>query len=355
MNFDTPEGLAQLGVIMGLLRAKKGDDTGGLLMNFANTQEQIKSRKQQQEMMQQRMAMEAAERQKRDAAEQQRQAAIAKLAETNPQLAPLLQLNPEEGVRRAFPEQKLQFAPNGQVVDMRSLQPGQSFAKQPDWMNPDYRQFQFDRAKAGRPVVNASASLPPQEKQEQKDYGGLLVSNFKGLQESAAAARRENATLSGLEKIPLETNALTPANVTVSSWIAALGGGDRFKDVASQGQGFTGFAKELVLARQQAQKGPQTEADARRLEQSTAQLGNTTEANKLLVAFNKAVNKRIIEQERFFSDWRAKKGTFDGAERAWFEGKGGTSVWDEPELKKLQKSTPSGGAVLRFDSNGDPL
>lgn len=222
----------------------------------------------------------------------------------------------------------------------------------PDWLDPRYIQAQSQIRAAGKPQISVNTNMPPLEKKEQQDKGALNVKNFGDLQGAAAAARRENALLSGIEKIPLETGALTPANATVSAWIAALGGGEKFKDTASQAQGFTAFAKDLVLQRQLAQKGPQTESDARRLEQTVANLGNTKEANGLITSFSKAVNNRTIAQEKFYRDWWSKKKTYEGADEAWFSGEGGKSLWDDEKLKKYQNQ--SGGVTLRFDSQGNP-
>lgn len=201
--------------------------------------------------------------------------------------------------------------------------------------------------------VSVNQNIPPLEKREQGDQGALNVKNYGDLQTAAASARKENAILTGLERIPLDTGKTTPANVTLSAWVAALGGGDRFKNVASQGQAFTGFATDLVLQKQLAQKGPQTESDARRLEQTAAQLGNTPEANGLLVAFSKAQNQRVIDQERFYADYWKKKKTYEGADHEWFSGKGGTSVWDEPSLKKYQSAGAKGDVVLQFNNRGE--
>lgn len=314
MNFDTPEGLAQLGVIMGLLRAKKGDDTGGLLMNFANTQEQIKSRKQQQEMMQQRMAMEAAERQKRDAAEQQRQAAIAKLAETNPQLAPLLQLNPEEGVRRAFPEQKLQFAPNGQVVDMRSLQPGQSFAKQPDWKDPAYQQFQMAKAKAGASRVNVETR---QETEFGKALGKQQGETYADLMKSDAMASSNLNKLSRLESLLQSsgnTGKLTPAVVELKAAAESLG--FKVDPRLPFQQAAQALSNEIALGLRNpaggaGMPGALSDRDREFLQNMVPNLAKTPEGNRMLIQTMKKLAQREKEIAKLAREYRKKTGRFD--------------------------------------------
>jgi hypothetical protein len=57
---------------------------------------------------------------------------------------------------------KMAFAPNGQAVDMNALQPGQSYAKTPDWMNPEYIEAQKKIRAAGAPQVTTNV-MPPRE------------------------------------------------------------------------------------------------------------------------------------------------------------------------------------------------
>jgi hypothetical protein len=234
---------------------------------------------------------------------------------------------------------RMAFATDGRAVDMNALTPGESFAKQPDWKDPQYEEVQARIRAAGRPQVSVNTNMPPLERKEQQSMGELHVKNYGDLQASAGVARRENALLSGLEKIPVETGKLTPANATVAAWLKGLGANsETLKRVAAGGEAFTALSKELVLQRQLAQKGPQTESDARRLEQTVANLANTPEANKVILGFNKAVNNRIIEQEKFYNDWWTKNKTMQGADNAWINGKGGKSIWDEPALKKFLKN-----------------
>ena len=218
--------------------------------------------------------------------------------------------------------------------------------KTPDWKDPAYQKFQMDRAVAGRPSVNVTNVG---ERQEAKDLGALRAKNYGDLQALAASARKENSLLSGLERIPLETGKLTPANATVSAWLVAAGAKDEdMKRIASGAQTFEAFTNDLVMQQQLAQKGPQTESDAKRLQMTQAQLSNTPEANRLNITYRKAMTSRIIEQERFYANHLRKNGTLDGADEAWFSGKGGASIWDEPELKKYLKMSGGGAETIDF-------
>ncbi len=207
-----------------------------------------------------------------------------------------------------------------------------------------------ERKAVGSMPTQVTTNVQAGEKEEQKKLGELRVKNYGDLQQAAAAARKENALLSGLERIPIETGKLTPANATVAAWMVAAGAKDEdLKRVASGGQTFEAFTNDLVMQQQLAQKGPQTESDAKRLQMTQAQLSNTPEANALNIAYRKAMNNRLIEQERFNAKWsKDHKGTLEGADDAWFSGKGGTSIWEEPTLKKFQEKSPGGGETIDF-------
>jgi hypothetical protein len=400
-----PEELALIG---GLLSGKKGENWGQHFMQLAAAQDAKKRREQQEMLMKQQMeqgalGMEQSRMQLEQARRQQgiqdqlRQAAGDAFRPPQEAAGPMpdgvspLMLPGGRGMNQFAQDAMridplgvgMQFQPkprepkfhnvNGHLVQEPTEPGGQARpvfqAPREQWRelgrDPQTKQMIMENTLTGErkavgsmpPQVNVDARGPRLENEEQKGKGQLNIKNFGDLQGLAASARKENALLTGLERLDLDTSKLTPLNTTVSAWVGALGGGKRFSEKAAQGEGFTGFAKELVLQRQLAQKGPQTESDAKRLEQTTAQLGNTAQANKLLVTFNKAINNRIIAQEKFYNEWWRKNKTMEGADMAWFEGEGGTSLWDtDPSLKKFQGPSSSGvGNVIRFDKNGNQL
>lgn len=342
----------------GLLMGVQGRNEGKVLRDREKTNEQERAYRQS------RMDEEARQRQ-----EQEQIRGLAGRAFAPPQMAPndpyeahqtpggggmpefargLMSINPMMGAQMMpKPQAPLKLNKNERLLDPATHREivGAAPEPQPDWMNPAYQKFQMDKAAAGRPQVSVN-NLG--EREEQKELGKLRVQNFSNLQGLAASARKENSLLSGLEKIPLETGKLTPANATVAAWLTAAGAKSAdLNRIASGAQTFEAFTSDLVMQQQLAQKGPQTESDAKRLEMTQARLSNTPEANKLNISYRKAMNKRTIEQERFYADWGRKKGTLDGADDAWFAGKGGTSIWDEPELKQFQSA--GGGNVIDFN------
>jgi len=95
------------------------------------------------------------------------------------------------------------------------------------------------------------------------------------------------------------------------------------------------------------QKGPQTEYDAQRITSIGAQLGNTKEANRFVLNVAKAQLQRDIEQRAFYTKWRDKNKTLEGAEDAWFAGPGSKSLFESPALKKYAVPTEASAAPAK--------
>jgi hypothetical protein len=176
----------------------------------------------------------------------------------------------------------------------------------------------------------------PQEKEEKKEYGKLLVDDFKGVKTQATVAARSlpaiESNLAILDK-GFDTGFGTETIAAGAKVLAALGV-QKAEDFATDAQTFLASANAAVLQRQLEQKGPQTESDAQRITATGAQLGNTKEANKFVLNVAKAQLQRDIDQRNFYAAWRNKNGTLEGAEDAWYAGAGGKSLFESPALKK---------------------
>ena len=182
-----------------------------------------------------------------------------------------------------------------------------------------------------------------QEGAEQSARGTMLVEQFKDISDAAGQASTIKSTLQTNLKIldnGLKTGFGTNTIAAAASVLSALGLKDAEK-YAGNAQMFTASLNQLVLREQQAQKGPQTESDAKRITATTAQLGNEVDANKFILKVAVAQANKTIAQRQFYSDWYKENETYDGAEDAWFDGKGGKSLFDSPELKEYAGKTQS--------------
>ena len=174
-----------------------------------------------------------------------------------------------------------------------------------------------------------------QEREEAKKYGEFLVDDYKAVKTLATQAVKSipaiESNLAILNK-GFDTGSFTEAKAAAAKVLGALGVKDA-EQYAANSQAFLANASAAVLQKQLEQKGPQTEADAQRITQTGAQLGNTKAANEFVLKVAKAQLQRDVEQRDFYAAWRDKNQTFNGAENAWSSGPGNKSLFERPELK----------------------
>jgi hypothetical protein len=192
--------------------------------------------------------------------------------------------------------------------------------------------------------------LPEQERAEKGARGKLLVEQYQDVSKAASLAAKTLPAVETQERVldsGFKTGFGTEVQKAGASVLAALGVPEAAK-YATSAQTFLAATQQAVLQRQLEQKGPQTEADAQRITQTGAQLGNTPDANRFIISVAKAQLKRDIAQRNFYDKWWKEKGTYDGAEDAWFSGDGGKSLFDRPELK--QYAAPAKAAPQKASS-----
>jgi hypothetical protein len=200
-------------------------------------------------------------------------------------------------------------------------------------------------AQAGKPITNITNV---QEKAEAGAYGRFLVDQFTDISKAAGLAIK---TLPGIEanlgalNTGLSTGFGTDAKKAGARVLGALGVQNAEKFAASA-EMFQSNAINAVLQKQLEQKGPQTESDARRIEQVGAELAKTKDANEFILSLAKEQLKRDVDQRNFYDKWRKRTGSFDGAEDAWFSGEGGKSLFERPSLKKFAPGVTAGPSAV---------
>ena len=188
------------------------------------------------------------------------------------------------------------------------------------------------------------------EKAEAGKFGELLIKQYEAISNSAGLAIK---TLPGIEanltilNKGLDTGFGTDAKKAGARILGALGVQDAEK-FAADAEMFQSNAINALMQKQLEQKGPQTESDAIRLEQIGAQLGKTKDANRFILDFAKEQLRRDLDQRNFYTEWKKGpgKGSFNGAEDAWFAGEGGKSLFDRPALKKYAVGAASPAAQI---------
>ena len=197
------------------------------------------------------------------------------------------------------------------------------------------------------PRTDVRVGGPILENAEQKGMGEFNIKTFGEASTAAGLAQKTLPALDIQSQIlnkGFTTGFGTEVQKAGASVLAALGVPEAAK-FATDAQTFLAATQQAVLQKQLEQKGPQTEADSRRVTQTGAQLGNTVQANQFLIDVAREQLKRDIERKTFLESWFKDKKTLRGADDAWFSGAGGQSLFDRPGLKKYAApvSAPSAG------------
>jgi hypothetical protein len=224
-------------------------------------------------------------------------------------------------------------------------------AQRPDrLLTPEEEAQKVRIGKATRPLAPSITMIS--EKAEQGARGKMLVDQYGEISKAAGLAARTmpaiEANLTALNK-GFDTGFGKETIAAGASVLAALGVKDAEK-FATDAQQFQSNAISAVLQKQLEQKGPQTESDAKRIEQIGAQLGKTKNANEFILGTAKEQLKRDIEQRNFYDRWYKTNKTYDGAEDAWFAGEGGKSLFERPALKKYTAPTRSNASPAAVDN-----
>jgi hypothetical protein len=223
-------------------------------------------------------------------------------------------------------------------------------AQRPDrLLTPEEEAQKVRIGKATRPLAPSITMVS--EKAEQGARGKMLVDQYGDISKAAGlAARTMPAIESNLNAINrgFDTGFGKETVAAGASVLAALGVKDAEK-FATDAQQFQANAISAVLQKQLEQKGPQTESDAKRIEQIGAQLGKTKNANEFILGTAKEQLKRDIEQRNFYDRWYKTNKTYDGAEDAWYAGEGGKSLFERPALKKYTAPSRSNASPAAVD------
>jgi len=213
--------------------------------------------------------------------------------------------------------------------------------------DPRRAQYEALIRKEITPVAGTNITMVS-EKAEQAARGARLDKQYDDISKAAGLAAKTlpaiEANLSALNK-GFDTGFGKETIAAGASVLAALGVKDAAK-FATDTQMFQSNAISAVLQKQLEQKGPQTESDAKRIEQIGAQLGKTKDANRFILDTAKEQLRRDMDQRNFYDRWYEANKTYNGAENAWFNGEGGKSLFDRPSLKKYNVSAADAAAQI---------
>jgi hypothetical protein len=142
---------------------------------------------------------------------------------------------------------------------------------------------------------------------------------YPGQQQAQGSMSNATIAESILRRDPNLTGAGKEFMSNIANWMATFGmAPEAAKNFTTNMAIFKSGATLELLSKQLAQKGPQTESDARRMFEAGLTTANPAEANRFIIRVMKAYAKRGLERSEFFSDWRdAHGGRMAGAVDAW--------------------------------------
>lgn len=224
------------------------------------------------------------------------------------------------------------FDGNGNLIASVPPKPREPSARDAAFASLSLSEQQDILRKAGQ--TNITLPSNAQETEEAKKFGGLLVSRYENVLNEADAAQ---AQLSVIQQARALNESALPSQLQLTAGNVMQSIGINPESVpgfefVSNGQQFNAVMEQAVLSAMQAQKGPQTDADQRRIKSTVANLSNTAEAREFLLDSAEAMNTMKTMKAEFWRNYRAEKGTLAGAEKAWSDTFGRAGLvrrWEE--------------------------
>lgn len=188
---------------------------------------------------------------------------------------------------------------------------------------PEYQQAVRDLLKPAGTHVEVTVDNAKEkgmtafQEMENKNQANYLAS----LREQADAALVQNEELYGLENFDIKTGTFENLKATTASVLSGLGVPSRFLDFTNVAgvQAYNAKVKNIVLAQMAKQKGPQTEADMKLIEQTVANIGNEQEANRFINRSVLALNDMVIDRYNWYQAYADKHGNLDGANQEYMK------------------------------------
>lgn len=167
--------------------------------------------------------------------------------------------------------------------------------------------------------VNVDNSRDPGLPVEIKALAEGRATKYQKLQESALTAQEMNSTIDQMVNMDVDSGALEPLKTQAARLFNAVGvDGDSLlgANVASA-QSFTAVSGKLLADALAAQKGPQTDKDAERIQATLPQISNEKSANAFILSSLKAMNNRKVEMADFYQTILERDGNLKEADKEW--------------------------------------
>jgi|GEM_PF-6894060 len=163
-----------------------------------------------------------------------------------------------------------------------------------------------------------------------------IKNGYQPVLDAGKSASDISANIQALRNIDLNTGWGTETRASAAAMLEGLGiAPANAKLFAANAQKFQSVAMDRLMTTLQAQKGPQTEGDAQRAQQTFVKLGNTPEANAFIMDFAQAkanMDQRKAQYYEAALPLAQKVGDLTRVDREWRKIQG--SIWADPLLQR---------------------
>lgn len=163
----------------------------------------------------------------------------------------------------------------------------------------------------------------------------FITQSYNPTLEAAKSSKDILGSLDALKTVDVKTGWGTEAKASAANVLTSLGiAPDNAQMFATNVQKFQSIAMTRLLDTLSAQKGPQTEGDSARAQQTFAMLKNTPEANQFIADFARAKANMDVRKANFYQDalpLGQQAGDLNEIDRRWKKIQG--SIWDDPVLQ----------------------
>jgi len=189
-------------------------------------------------------------------------------------------------------------------------------------------------AQTGKPAV--SSRNPITQSSAIKLNDNFVTNDYQPTVTAGNAAQDMLSNINALRSIPITTGWGANAQAAAANVLTSMGmASDKVRQYASSAQAFRSIAMAQVNKVLNLAKGPQTDQDARRAQQTFASLQNTPQANAFILDYAQAAADMQARKAAYYQQMlplAQKSGDLTRVSREWQKIQG--SIWDDPVMSK---------------------
>lgn len=181
--------------------------------------------------------------------------------------------------------------------------------------HPDLAEIDRQQRRSSAAVTNINM---PVDKAADQAFGKAEGEAYSAILQRGQDAMDKAQSIRALQQNPAITGPTRDVRATAAAFFKDVGvpvSEDTVKQIGNLGQ-YKATLSQLVLTEQLKQKGPQTESDAKRIQETFGKTTNAGEANKLILDYQLALAEREAVLASVAEEYRAKSGKIDGYRKA---------------------------------------